>query len=415
MSGGDPLTYGAVLGRTWRFGHIDGSILAPHMRLSHDGRIIGYTNSNEATWRLHEGHVELLDTQGLPTTRFDSITRTDSGTYELRGRHLGAAKDGAIHVLSEVPVGLLSPVQPPPRVAVMVRTHTITEKLNHILRRLSGGIGYDLFVCADETRSKIELPDVPVLGHSEAMCAGLGLMPALPGHRLLWYFGDYALYCGYASIPDYDYYVMIEYDLEFVRGNTLFLEGLINRLGSPGAAAYDFVGTQFGQRAPEWQWCETCAGVFPEVYGILFPMVILSRRALEYLYEWRKREAAAPPASGRPVYCEAFLPSALMAAGNFRCADVNTLLPGTWEFETFRTGSPMLLGSLPPLAQGVEIVHPVFSEREYLRAALEAARISGTLQAFLSKLAPGGTLTISAKARSEFMKETLRYLSLSAA
>jgi hypothetical protein len=74
----------------------------------------------------------------------------------------------------------------------------------------------------------------------------------------------------------------------------------------------------------------------------------------------------------------------------------------------------MLLGSLPPLAQGVEIVHPVFSEHEYLRAALEAARVSGTLQAFLSKLAPGGTLTISAKARGEFMKETLRYLSMSA-
>ncbi len=403
--------YGDVLRRTWRFGQAGGSVIAPHLRLAHDGRVIVRSDIDvAAAWRLHEGCVEFLDAQGAPTTRFDQVTRTETGMIVLQGQYPGTAPNAPAHVLAELPVGLFSPVQPPPRVAVMVRTHVITEKLHDILRRLSDGVGYDLYVCADETRARISLPAAPVLGHSEAMCAQLGLMPAIRGHRLLWYFGDYALYCGYAAIPDYDVYVMLEYDLEFARGNTLFLEGLLNRLGASGPAPYDFVGTQFGPRPPEWQWRETCADLFPEVYGILFPMVVLSRRAVEYLFDWRRREAAAAPA--RPVYCEAFLPSALMADGRFRCADINAVMPNAWDFATFRSGAPMLMNSLPPLARGTEIVHPVFSEREYLRAELDRAQADGALQAFLSRLAPGGSLTVSAPARGEFMKETLRYLAM---
>jgi hypothetical protein len=401
------LSYADVVGRSWRFSRGDGTVLAAHMRLAPDGRIVGHANPNEHGWRLAAGVVELLDAQGAPTTRLDTMRRDETGALLLQGRFLGAS--AALHVLAELPTRLTAAGLAPPRVAVMVRTHIITEKLHSLLRRLGGGIGYDLFVCADETRARIEIPGAPVLGHSEAMCGELGLMAALPGHRLLWYFGDYSLYCAYSMIPDYDYYVMIEYDLEFVRGNTLFLEGLLARLGGPGPGAYDFLGTQFARRAPEWQWHAPSAAVFPEVYGILFPLTVLSRRALAYLFDWRQREAAAGAAA--PVYCEAFLPSALVADGGFRCDDVNAVLPGAWDFASFRSGAAMLMGNLPALPPAVEIVHPVFSEQEYLRAALEQARRDGGLQAFLSKLAPGGSLAISPKARGEFMKETLRYLS----
>ena len=410
-SAADTVTYADIVGRSWRFSRADGTVLAPHLRLAADGRVVGHANPNEAGWRLAAGVVELLDAAGRPTTRLDTIGRDEAGALVLQGRFIGTPP--ALHVLAELPTRLTAAGQPAPRVAVMVRTHIITEKLHSLLRRLGGGIGYDLFVCADETRARIEVPGAPVLGHSEAMCAELGLLPALPGHRLLWYFGDYALYCAYAAIPDYDYYVMIEYDLEFVRGNTLFLEGLLARLGGPGPGAYDFLGTQFARRAPEWQWHAPSAAVFPEIYGILFPLVVLSRRAIAHLFAWRQREAAARSATP-PVYCEAFLPSALMADGGFRCADVNAVLPKAWDFASFRSGNAMLMGNLPALPPSVEIVHPVFSEQEYLRTALEQARRDGALQGFLSKLAPGGSLVISAKARGEFMKETLRHLAASA-
>jgi hypothetical protein len=262
---------------------------------------------------------------------------------------------------------------------VLVRAHFVSEKLLDLIRMLKEGAGFDLWVCADETQGPLDLPRELVLVHNTAMCADLGLVESLPDSPLLWYFGDYAFYCAHHRIPDYDYYVMLEYDVEFVRGNAFALESLITRLSLAVNSPYDLIATHYGPRDPDWGWGETCAGKFKDFYGLFFPLVVLSKRALQYLYDWRKCEAANPPDSGRYVFCEAFVPSALMAAGGYRCADLSRLLPGSWDPANFRTRPPMLMGALPPLSPQVEVVHPVYSKREYLQNELNAARQDGKI------------------------------------
>jgi hypothetical protein len=257
-----------------------------------------------------------------------------------------------------------------PRVAVLIRAHFVSEKLWNLFRMLKGGAGYDLFICADETLEPLDLGGEAVLRHSTQMCSDLGLVGSYEGGALLWYFGDYPFYCAYHSIPDYDYYIMIEYDVEFVRGNSFALETLIARLSAPGRTPYDMVATHYGPRRPDWRWTVTCEGVFEKCCGVFFPFVALSKRALQYLFEWRKSEAANPREDGRYVFCEAFVPSALIAAGGFHCANLNTLLPGCFHPSTFRVAVPMLLGRLPALDRSIELVHPVYSEREYIGSDL---------------------------------------------
>jgi len=64
-----------------------------------------------------------------------------------------------------------------------VRTQSISDKLLHLLAELQHGLGFDLFVCADETGG--QLPDgtlppwVGVLRHSEASLGPLGLVEIL--------------------------------------------------------------------------------------------------------------------------------------------------------------------------------------------------------------------------------------------
>jgi hypothetical protein len=296
-----------------------------------------------------------------------------------------------------------------PRVAVLVRTHLVNDKLLDLLDILERGRGYDMYVCADETNGPLPLPGRRVLSHSTRMCAEIGLVGELPGQNLLWYFGDYAFYCAYHEIPDYDYYAMIEYDVDLVRRNPMALEGLFSRLERDGDDPYDLVAGRYGPVTPEhWGWSATCKGRFDNVYAVFFPFVVLSNRALRYLYDWRRNEAANPLPDGQFVFCEAFAASALQAAGGFVCADLGTLIPGCWEPATFGLEHPMLLGSLPRLDRGVEFVHPVHSEQEYLERLWNVARYHNRIADFIDLLNGEVGLSLTPTRRNAFLDQAIR-------
>jgi len=168
--------------------------------------------------------------------------------------------------------------------------------------------------------------------------------------------------------------VLLDEKVAFVRGNPLFLEGLARRLTGDGDAPHDLVAAGLGERPPEWFWHAAASARFAAVHGILSPLLVLSRRALEHLFAWRRHEAEVGTSF---IFWEALVASALIDAGGFRCTDVNALLPGAWSPGSFPAPAPMLLGHLPPLPPEVEFVYPVASEREYLAWLLEKSRIDG--------------------------------------
>jgi hypothetical protein len=360
----------------WRLTRGDGSIIARRVQLRLGGRVQFNTHPNEHYWTVRNGNLCFLNQKREVTTEFVVHKIDENGRRVLRGRFLHS-KATVTHVLTEIPPLTRSVIpNPPPRVAVLVRTHLVNEKLEDLLGILSDSECYDLFVCADCTNGELEFDAVRVLRHRDTDALEMGL--STNKSNLLWYCGDYALYFAYTQIPDYDYYFMIEYDVDFRDRTPLVIEGIINRLEFSQPSAVHFLGCQSWQGNLEMGWGRTIAGIYPEAHLCLFPFVVASRQAIEYLIAERQAECRTPIGPDRLMFCEAFVPSALMAGG-FRRVDINSLVPGAVHGATFRIASadnrgPMLLGHRYDTAPSVKLLHPVYDEKNFIEYHLRTAR-----------------------------------------
>src|SRR6185437_6653037 len=91
----------ALKDRVWSFGREgDSRPIAEAIELRPGGNIGGYRNPNEHQWRIHDGAVEFLNTDGIATTRFFPVSSPPGAPLTLRGGFLGKPP-GIVHVLAE--------------------------------------------------------------------------------------------------------------------------------------------------------------------------------------------------------------------------------------------------------------------------------------------------------------------------
>ena len=278
-----------------------------------------------------------------------------------------------------------TPSRVTPRVAVLVRTHVANEKLFHLLGVLSQSRRYDLFVVADETNGTLDVGGYQKLSHNIASCAAFGL-PA-DHERILWQCGDYPLYFAAAEIPDYDFYLMIEFDVDLVVQSPAFIENLIARFGH-----HDLISEHFRRPEPDWPWLRAARAVYESVYTTgLFAVLALSRRAVEFLRQARRAEAARGSREKQIIHCEAHCASAL-ATGGFSCVSINQLIPGATDRRCFHDPdfdletSFYLLGQYQVAVANVAVVHPVYDLAEYLKKGWQKSLYTGDLRAFVAEL-----------------------------
>ena len=202
----------------------------------------------------------------------------------------------------------------------MVRSHFINDRVLELLRHLEKGRrGFDLFLTFDETNGKpaIELPNL--LPHSAKQCSEIGLTHQQD--RLLWWCGDFPFYFALLDVPDYQFYVMIEYDVYLTDQDATLLNALADALVSEKHGRVDGLVTRLRRETPQkdHRLYASAFAQFDTTYSSFFPFVALSKPAASYLYAQRKLEALLRPEAA--VHCEAFVPSQLLAAG-FKCADL---------------------------------------------------------------------------------------------
>lgn len=266
-----------------------------------------------------------------------------------------------------------------PTVAVLIRTHLVCPKLINLLEQLRASFFFDLYVLADETRGVIDLPNYNVVSHSVEMCKYLGL--PTNHNAVLWYCGDYPFYCAAHQIPEYDYYLQIEYDVSFARQSPLFVEGIISRLSGRDGVPFDYISAFLWPNMQDtWMWKKNAARIYGDnVYGGIFAFILLSKRALDFLYEQRLAEAERGTETDALMHCEAFAATALMHAGLFKCGQVNDLIHGSVNQRSFHPAFPdlhmpnFLLGKSIDEDPRVEMYHPVFDAEAYLSKALSHA------------------------------------------
>jgi hypothetical protein len=248
-----------------------------------------------------------------------------------------------------------------PRYAVLFRTHVwdafVARQYDRLKLRVGRG---DLYVLLDATSGAVVPDGLPVVSHTNATIEALGLAPA-GGGNMLWYNGDYPLYFFHAQHPEYDYYLMTEYDVSM----NIDLDALIDRASQAGV---DLVSLTKGEPVSDWPHAASCRDVYPPnvVQKRLICLAVFSNAAVVHLFERRRilsGEIRAEAIRHWP-FCESFIPTELAVSG-FRLMELSDLgTTGRYDW-----WPPVLEDDLPDLAEQ-DFIHPVLDRARYVDSAL---------------------------------------------
>jgi hypothetical protein len=272
---------------------------------------------------------------------------------------------------------------PPRRIAVLVRSHIAkSAKADQLADQLAAATGWDVYFAADETRGPVDSGRHPKVPHSLQMCADLGLDTEHP--KVMWHYGDYALYCTFTQIPQYDFYLMFEFDVALRAAGSDYFQRLCDALRAEANRDLDFLGTylralEIGRPARPHR--------FRRGYKSILPIMGVSRRALLRLFEGRLTERQSLPLEdGGGTYCEYYVPSVLLQSDEFRCLGLNALVPGSIDRDSFNTNVARPLGHEDIVPATAELLHPVVEMDTFLRKALGVCGKAHRLDRFLGWL-----------------------------
>ena len=245
-----------------------------------------------------------------------------------------------------------------PRYALVFRTHFWDAFAERQFRRAQASApGADMFVLVDETRGHVRgIPTDRVVRLTDTQLLAAGYVAAGEG-SIQWYSGDVPMYMFRASYPDYDYYVQMEYDVNF----HLDLDDMVGRIARDGV---DMVALTMPEAHYVWPWLASCLDVYrPEqVHHQLICIGAFSNRALAMLSEQRLAQAERFRAGeiGAWPYCEGFLASEAILLGLTvrELSDYGDVGAYDWW-------PPYLESDLPRLS-GHAFVHPVLDAPRYL-------------------------------------------------
>jgi hypothetical protein len=332
--------------------------------------------------------VEAFVSQGLSLEAMISQAIQSDEFLHGRGAHLGRYTGPPVPQLVQLPPRREAGR---PRVAALIRSHVMDDKFHHMWKALEGSGEerlYDLYPLLDgdtlgARRTEIDsrYPD-SIWTFAEDVRAA-GLTQRSEQHPNMWLLGDFAMYLAVQQRPEYDHYVMIDYDLHFTLDPVAYMNRLCRRLLAKDLPELDGVGLDFGREPTpasqprDWPFFARAAKTFPLVWHFYFPIVSASRRGLLHAFAARQLEAARQTPCEDLVFSESFLVSALMSAG-FECEDFNTVLPGSYNTETMglQHVAPGKLSGLPlsyvltnPFTD-VEMIHGVYSDHHFLQRNL---------------------------------------------
>jgi len=252
---------------------------------------------------------------------------------------------------------------------VIFRTNAWDEGIVELADQARGCCGSGSFVvAADETNGPVPVQSFSKFSHDDDF-SSLAL-PRMPRNRVLWWNADFVLYSIRKSLPDTDYYVMLENDV-FLNCD---LDDLIRRCAQEGV---DFAAHEI-RRLPETHWsrpfiCELTV----EPLFALIPFIIVSGSAVDALL--RARQALFVGMRAGWVkhwpHCATFIPSVISEHKNMLISDVARLV----NADMLRS-RPVLSIRDPLLHKRHIIAHPVLSGERFVQALL-ASEPTGDLTA----------------------------------
>jgi hypothetical protein len=368
------LSYEQLRGRHFRFERADGSVVNSHVCLDREGIVGGHSNDNEAHWSIEDGILVFTDCKGNVTTRFTDLQSIVP--LEISGAFLPNHHTKPWHRLIEIPAatGALTfdRERRRHRCAVLVRSHVIDDKFFELYNTLARGAhGYDLFAALDDTHGRPTQVVNNAIWHSRQRCPDIGLRHQHP--NLLWQCGDFPFYFALREVGDYEYYIMLEFDVHLLSGSASFAASLVRKLEHAAVGGIDMLGLGLDKSGTGWMWFEAARASYKDVWCMYYPFVVLSRRAVMYMYSQRQLEAIGQPNAADIMHCEAFTASSLQAGG-FNCFDLNDFMPGAYSRPLMSLPGGGYMGQEFDVPNGLQMVHPVYTPRSYLERLIRHVR-----------------------------------------
>lgn len=375
------LEHSFFIGRTFVFSRTDGSVISKALILRANGKIDYHSHPNETSWDIVDSALVFKNGKNEPTTVFDKMRLSEVG-FVLEGTFLFTDTPGPHHRLTAHVVENKPPapiardsqlnISTKNNVAVLVRSHKVDKKFDELIQKLEqSSTNYDVFPLVDETKGRPAITNDRVIWHSMKGCRDLGLTQPHQGYFLV--FGDFPIYFAFLQIPQYRFYIMIEDDVDFTRPDGTFIRNLVDQLSTPQFGDADFIGLSLRPLNQNEKRYEACRKAFTDryCYYSYFPFVVFSKRLAGYLFSQRLIEAARQPDEADVIHCETYAPSC-GTAGGFRCLDLKSIMPGSYETATMSmqigelaVGKPM--GFTVNVNPCIEMIHPIYTPEEFIR------------------------------------------------
>jgi hypothetical protein len=346
------------------FRRADGSIIHRDLKLTDDGKIVP-SLPNEFWWDHVDGNLVFKNEAGDVTTVFDRHVKK-SDHIEIHGRFLPLSNDVYHHILELFPlskIGILPSAKlqyvsyDKLKVAVFLRTHVINPKFYGLYNRIKSEISdFDVFPLIDNSRGAVNVNAEDVIFHSTADVEKYFLKSSR--ENLFWWCGDYPLYIAYMEKKNYDYYIMIEYDVEFLENPALYINKLVEKLSKN--PSIDLVSLDLRRHYQDWAWWKQSRLYFDDVWSIFFPFVCISRRALSFLMSIRQNELFRNIDDQYILHCEPFVAGNLILSG-FKCYDLNEILPNSYTISLMKIqGGYNSKANLDLKINHLSMIHPVY-------------------------------------------------------
>jgi hypothetical protein len=264
--------------------------------------------------------------------------------------------------------------------AVIVRGHMESEKLTELAARLHNPDLYDLYAAVSHAAGPMVVGPYPQLVCDLEDLHSIGFM--VETRDFFYHIGDAVLYLALSRLSAYDYYIMLEHDVDLSGDAQAFILDVLHAMA---AGKVDLAGPWIKRQKPDWGPYASAARRYAEVWSVFLPILAVSGRAVRFLYERRMEEAEPTAGHAERVFCEAWVASELRSNG-YEIRDLNVLLPGSCTPQSFYYGAPVLAGSLGANRSDARALHPVYPPAEFLRAHLDKAFATRTLPQYMAYL-----------------------------
>lgn len=172
---------------------------------------------------------------------------------------------------------------------VILRVHYLDEQVRGLIQALHE-TQFKLYLFADERAQTISPDNVEKISVDEHLLDDLGVLSTSDAPRRC---GDYAFYGALNQNETFDYYWCIEGDVYINYSDPRsFFEAY-------ACDDSDLLADYISERSNEWYWYRTMSEHYQNVFGCIYPVVRLSRRAVRFLYEMRCRRTMEHRAHGK--------------------------------------------------------------------------------------------------------------------